>query len=130
MPWSEVFIVFFVSHLAGDFVLQTEWQAMNKHGGLGRDREKRRALASHIVSYTLAYTPALIWLSGETGVTAIALTVAAIALPHAVQDDARLLKAYTRKVKKTDAGPSPLYTWIDFSFHIITLFVIAAVVGT
>jgi hypothetical protein len=27
MPWVEVFVVFFVSHLVGDFALQTEWQA-------------------------------------------------------------------------------------------------------
>ena len=29
MPWVEVFAVFIVAHLAGDFLLQTDWQAPN-----------------------------------------------------------------------------------------------------
>ena len=27
MPWVEVFAVFIVAHLAGDFLLQTDWRA-------------------------------------------------------------------------------------------------------
>ncbi len=27
MTWSAVFVVFFVSHQFGDYLLQTEWQA-------------------------------------------------------------------------------------------------------
>ena len=42
MAWSEVFIVLLLSHLAGDFVLQTDWQAEHKHGGLSRGRGSRR----------------------------------------------------------------------------------------
>src|SRR3712207_7655677 len=34
-------ILLVVSHLFGDFILQTEFQATNKHGGLGRDPVKR-----------------------------------------------------------------------------------------
>ena len=34
MPWVEVFAVFFVSHQVGDYLLQTDWQAMHKRGGL------------------------------------------------------------------------------------------------
>ena len=34
MSWVEVFAVLMVSHLAGDFLLQTEWQATHKFGGL------------------------------------------------------------------------------------------------
>ena len=37
MDWGEISIVFFVSHLAGDFLVQTEWQALHKRGGLGGD---------------------------------------------------------------------------------------------
>ena len=45
MEWAEITIVFWVSHLAGDFLLQTDWQAEHKHGGLGRDsRVPYRAL--------------------------------------------------------------------------------------
>ena len=62
MPWVEIFEVFFVSHLLGDYLLQTEWQAVNKRGGLTGTPVQRRALFSHIATYTLAYVPSLIWL--------------------------------------------------------------------
>ena len=130
MNWSEVFIVFFVSHLFGDFVLQTEWQAMNKRNGLGSDPECRRALLSHVVSYTVAYVPALVWLGAEHSGAALAATVLAIAVPHLIQDDGRLLRAYVARVKRTDPGPSPLYTWVDFSFHMLALFALAVVLNT
>ena len=35
-----------VSHLIGDFVLQTDFQAEHKHGGLGRDPVRRRAIGA------------------------------------------------------------------------------------
>jgi hypothetical protein len=44
MVWVEVFAAFGLCHLAGDYMLQTEWQAVHKFGGLGRDRNARRSL--------------------------------------------------------------------------------------
>jgi hypothetical protein len=32
VTWSALFGTFVLSHLVGDFLLQTNWQAMNKHG--------------------------------------------------------------------------------------------------
>ena len=58
MPWVEVFVVFFVSHEVGDYLLQTDWQATHKRGGLGSDHEARLALLSHVSVYTLAFLPA------------------------------------------------------------------------
>ena len=130
MPWVEVFAVFFVSHLVGDFGLQTEWQALNKHGGLGPDREARRALASHIATYTLAYVPALLWLGGEIGAGAALGTAALIALPHLVQDDGRLVRAYVARVKGTDPDENPGVTvMVDQSFHLVALLLVAFLVG-
>ena len=54
MEWFEVFAVFLVSHLVGDYLLQTDWQAVHKHRGLGPDPVSRRALASHVATYTIA----------------------------------------------------------------------------
>src|SRR5947209_7410343 len=62
MPWVEVFVVFLVSHLVGDYMLQTEWQALNKRGALKGTPTQRRALLSHIATYTLAFVPCLVWL--------------------------------------------------------------------
>ena len=128
MSWVEVFAVLLVSHLAGDFVAQTEWQATHKFGGLGRDRERRRALLSHILTYTLCFVPALIWLSDDLSAAGLAGIAALIALPHMVQDDGRLLSAYLARVKRTDAVPGDLvYFGVDQSLHVLALFAVALI---
>jgi hypothetical protein len=129
MPWSEIFVVFVVSHLTGDFLLQTNWQATHKRGGLGRRPTARRALLAHIVTYTLAFVPALIWLA--TGIGAWAVGVGAlIALPHLVQDDGRLLGAYMRTVKGVEPEPGPLAMAVDQSGHVLALFLTALLAGS
>ena len=107
MAWVEVFALFIVVHLVGDYLLQTDWQAINKRGGLGSDPVARRALLSHITTYTLAFVPAFIWLADDLGALAIAGVVALIALPHLVQDDGRLLARYVAVVKKLDCRREP-----------------------
>ena len=130
MPWVEVFSVFLVSHLVGDFLLQTEWQARNKHGGLGPDREARRALASHILTYTLAFVPALVWLGDETGAGVALGAAALIALPHLLQDDGRLVHEYVARVKGIDSAANPGVTvMVDQSFHLVALLALALLVG-
>ena len=130
MAWVEVFAVFLVSHLAGDYLLQTDWQARHKRGGLGGDPVALRALLSHISTYTLAFVPALVWLAGDIGAGAIAAG-AAIALPHLIQDDGRLLGVYVRRVKGYDAADNPPVTAaVDQSFHLLAMFALALVVGT
>jgi hypothetical protein len=125
VAWVEILAVFIVSHLVGDFLIQTNWQATHKLGGLGPDRESRRALLSHTATYTLAFVPALIWLATEIGAWAIAVA-AVIAVPHMIQDDGRLLDAYAHRVKKIDAGaPAGLRLAMDQSGHIVALFLTA-----
>jgi hypothetical protein len=128
LPWVEIFVVFLVSHMVGDFLLQTEWQALNKHGGLGSDPVKRRALLKHGLTYTLAYVPALIWLAGDLGAGAI-LVALLIAVPHIVQDDGRLIARWGRVVKHVDRPPVPLSVAIDQSFHMVALLLTAIVCG-
>ena len=67
MSWVELFAAFVACHLAGDFVLQTDWQAIHKPGGLGRDPVARRALCAHIATYTLCFVPAIAWVAAENG---------------------------------------------------------------
>jgi Protein of unknown function (DUF3307) len=130
MPWVQVFAVFVVSHVVGDYIFQTEWQALHKHGGLGDSPTKRRALLSHIATYTLAYVPALIWLSGSLGVGVFGVAIL-IALPHLIQDDGRLLTSYARIFKKADIATNLLLgALLDQSFHIVALFLTALVAGS
>jgi hypothetical protein len=46
-------------------------------------------------------------------------------VPHAVQDDGRLLGAYARAVKHTDPQPGMLMLAVDQSFHLVVLFALA-----
>jgi hypothetical protein len=129
MPWVEVFAVFFVSHQVGDYLLQTDWQALHKRGGLSGPAINRRALLSHIATYTLAFVPAMVWLfdSLHWGVVGVA---ALIAIPHLIQDDGRLLTHYARVVKKADLDANPpLGLALDQAFHFLALFLTALVAG-
>ena len=129
MPWVEVFAALLVCHLAGDYLLQTGWQAANKAGGLGRDPIRRRALLTHIATYGLAFVPALVWLAGDLEGW-VAAAAAAIVLPHLVQDDGRLLSLYISGVKRTKSSPGDfVYIAVDQSFHVIALFALAVIVG-
>lgn len=129
MAWVEIFAVLIVSHGLGDYMLQTDWQATHKRGGLGRDRDARNALVSHVTTYTLSYAPAVAWLAGDLGVLGVVLLAAGIFVPHLVQDDGRLLTAYVRRVKGDGAASSPaVYTSVDQSLHVIVLFATALVV--
>lgn len=126
MEWVEVFAALVVSHLVGDFLLQTEWQATHKFGGLRRGRAQAgRALFTHVLTYTLCFVPAFVWLAGEIGWD-FAWVAALVAVPHLIQDDGRLLLGYIRRVKHSDAGPGDLvFVMADQSVHVVLLFGIA-----
>ena len=118
--------MFWVSHLVGDFLLQTSWQASHKHGGLGRDPVARRALFSHVTVYTLCFVPALIWIGSDVGALAAIGLAAVIFLPHLIIDDGRLLQDYMVRVKHmSDPPPVPLTTVVDQSLHLICLWATA-----
>jgi len=120
--WEEVFAILLVCHLVGDFLLQTDWQAVNKHGGLGRNTEARRALLSHVSIYTLVFVPATVWIASESTPLAFAL-LAVVFIPHLIQDDARALIAWNRIVKRSSPAPGdPVYMAIDQAFHVVILF--------
>ncbi len=125
MAWVEVFAVFVVCHLVGDYLLQTDWQANHKRAGLSRDREAQRALASHVLTYTLAYVPAFVWLADDIGAKLIPV-VALVAIPHWVQDDGRLLTLYIENVKGTQAAANKsVAAAVDQSFHFVVLLLTA-----
>lgn len=130
MTWVEVFAVLVVAHLVGDFLLQTDWQARCKEGGLGPDPNRRRALLSHVVTYMVAFVPALVWIGIETDAAWAVAIGAVIAIPHWIQDDRRLLDAYMARVKGLAETSSGLRVAVDQAFHVLFLFATALLVVT
>jgi hypothetical protein len=121
-PFAE----FFVSHHVGDYLLQTDFQAMNKSGGLDGDAESRRALVNHGLTYTAAFLPALAGVARRTSLSRAVAVAALIALPHMAIDDGRAVKAYMKSVKRVDGDEHPdLLTKVDQSMHVVCLWVAA-----
>lgn len=131
MKAGEVFVAFFVAHHVGDYLLQTDWQARTKAGGLGRDPEARRALLSHVATYTLAFVPVLVWIGLETSALAAVGLAALIFVPHLVVDDGRVVGGYTRRVKGGRGGVDPaVLASVDQSLHYLALAATALVAAS
>ena len=128
MSWVDVLAVFIVAHMVGDYLLQTDWQAKNKRGGLSGG-VALRALSAHVATYTLAFVPALIWIGGELGAGWALLTGALVAIPHLIVDDGRIVVAYLSHVKRAPGFDIGLAASVDQSFHIVSLCVVALLVG-
>jgi isoprenylcysteine carboxyl methyltransferase (ICMT) family protein YpbQ len=129
MSWVEVFIAFVISHLVGDYLLQTDWQALHKRGGLAwGTRDASRALFTHVTVYTLCFVPALI--VTELG-WELLWVVPAIFIPHLIQDDGRLLHTYMKQVKRLDPKENlAVSIAVDQTFHLLALLVVALLVGS
>lgn len=126
MSWPAVFAAFLVCHLAGDLLLQTEWQALTKVRGLS-DPEGRRALVAHATTYTLPYLPVLVWIGVDRGVVRAVVVAVLIALPHVFIDDGRFVAVWLHQVKHSpDPAPS-LRLMVDQSFHVVCLLAVAVI---
>lgn len=128
MPSRAPFADFFVSHHIGDYLLQTDFQALNKEGGLGPDHDARKALLHHGLTYTAAFVPALLGVARRTSVPRALGVAALIALPHMAIDDGRLLQRYMSRVKRTPADADAKLTMnVDQSMHLVCLWAAAFV---
>ena len=125
MPWVELFAVLVVCHLVGDFLLQTDWQATHKRAGLGSDAVARRALLTHAGTYLLAFSPAAVWIAQEHSVGRAAHAAAGVVVPHAIQDDGRLLSVYLRRVKGMTSELPLVAVLTDQSAHVVALMLLA-----
>jgi hypothetical protein len=126
VSWTALLIAFVVSHLAGDLLLQTEWQALTKVRGLG-DREGRRALRMHVATYMCAYIPALVWIANDRSVLRAVVVALLVAVPHLAIDDGHLVRHWLRVVKHSEDPAPALSLMVDQSFHVVFLLGAAAV---
>ena len=130
MSWVSVFVAFFVAHLVGDYLLQTDWQACNKRAGLAGDPVARRALVTHVTTYTLAFVPAFVWIASDLDVTWALVAAVLIYIPHLLIDDGRMVSLYLARVKGVDELNLSLAASVDQSFHVLSLFLVALLLGT
>ena len=130
MSWVSVLAAFLVAHMVGDYLFQTDWQARNKRGGLGSDPVARRALVSHVSTYTLAFLPALIWIGAELEPVWAIVAGVLVFLPHLLIDDGRVVRLYLVRVKRADGLNLGLAASVDQSFHVLSLFLVALLVGS
>jgi hypothetical protein len=124
MTWPPVFAAFLVCHLTGDLLLQTEWQALTKVRGFG-DPEGRRALISHVTTYTLPYLPVFVWIAADRSVVRAVVVALLIALPHVFIDDGRFVRLWLAQVKHSPEPAPSLRLMVDQSFHVVCLLGVA-----
>ena len=129
MSWVSVFTAFLVAHMVGDYLFQTDWQARHKRGGLSGDRVAFKALVSHVTTYTLAFVPALIWIGDQLDAGWALLSAVLVFVPHLLIDDGRFVRAYLANVKRADGFDVGLAASVDQSFHVLSLFLVALLVG-
>jgi uncharacterized protein DUF3307 len=129
VSWVSVLAGFLVAHMVGDYLFQTDWQARHKRGGLSGDPVALRALCAHVATYTLAFVPALIWIGDELDAGWAVLAAVLVAVPHLVVDDGRLVRFYLARVKRADRFDVGLAASVDQSFHVLSLFLVALLIG-
>jgi Protein of unknown function (DUF3307) len=129
VSWVSVFAGFLVAHMVGDYLFQTDWQARNKRGGLSGRGVSLRALLSHVTTYTLAFLPAFVWIGTQLDVGWAVVAAVLIFVPHVVIDDGRIVRLYLSRVKRADGLDLGLAASVDQSFHVLSLFLVALLIG-
>ena len=131
MSWSALFGAFVLSHLVGDFLVQTDYQASEKqHGLIGGSGRNRRALAMHGLSYTTAFVPVLVWVGVESGAGVAIGAAALVGIPHVIVDDGLLVAWWIRRVKHVTGPPSTVVrVGVDQSAHLLALAALALLVA-
>jgi hypothetical protein len=128
--WVELFVAFVVAHMVGDYLLQTDWQARHKANGLGGDPVARRALVTHVCTYTLAFVPVFVWIGDDLSVGWAIAAAALVFVPHLIVDDGRLLRSYVRRVKGADPRANPgVLAAADQTVHAVCLWALAMLLG-
>ena len=126
MTWASVLLILLVCHAVGDVLLQTDWQATHKAGGLTRPGS-RRALLSHIGIYTLTFIPALIWIAEDDGAVRAIAVALVIVITHLVIDDGRPLSLWVRRIKHAREPTLGLVIAVDQVLHLLCLCLAATI---
>ena len=128
MSWVSVFAGFLVAHMVGDYLLQTDWQARHKRGGL--TRPGRAPPARHARPHLHARLRARLRVDRERARRRLGgHRRAAGLLPHLVVDDGRIVRVYLNRVKHVEGFDVGVASSVDQSFHVLSLWLVALLVG-
>jgi hypothetical protein len=128
VSWVSVFAGFLVAHMVGDYLLQTDWQARHKRGGL-TDPAARRPLVTHVTTYTLAFVPAFVWIASELDAGWAVIAALLVFVPHLIVDDGRVVRVYLNRVKHVEGFDVGVASSVDQSFHVLSLWLVALLMG-
>lgn len=128
VAWPAALLALLTAHLVGDFLVQTEWQATTKNGGLTYPTS-RKALLAHVSAYTASFTPAFVWIARRKGPVRAVEVAVAVALPHLAIDDGRIVETWLREVKRAPQPSPGLRVAVDQSFHVVCLLGAALLAG-
>jgi hypothetical protein len=108
-----------IAHLLGDWIFQTEWQALNK-------TKNWWALFAHITVYHLILLGVLVWRMGSINIQ-IVLTVALLAISHAFLDRRNLLLWIMKSLRiiVTRGSEQWLVIAVDQAIHVVLLSLVA-----
>jgi hypothetical protein len=126
VSWSAALLALLVSHVVGDVLFQTDSQARTKVGGLG-EPASRLALRNHVLSYTVAFVPAIVWIADHQGAIRALAVGALVAVTHLLVDDGRLVRTWLRNVKHAQTPAVGLAIAVDQSFHLLCLLAAALI---
>ena len=129
MSWVSVFAGFLVAHMVGDYLLQTDWQARHKRGGLtrpGRPARARHARRPRTRSRSCPPSCGSPASSTPAGPSSPRLLVF---VPHLVVDDGRIVRVYLNRVKHVEGFDVGVASSVDQSFHVLSLWLVALLVG-
>jgi hypothetical protein len=98
----------YIAHVIGDFILQTDWMAVNK-------KRNSFACAVHVVVYMLPYLLCdMVWWQ-----------LLIIAVEHFAQDRSEFVNWFMRSVKGAKGGyGTELPLLVDQAFHLVTIEVV------
>ena len=84
---------------------------------------------THVSTYTLAFVPVLVWIGAELDVVWALATAILVFVPHLVIDDGRGVGLYLTRVKGVDGFNVGVAASVDQSFHVLSLFLVALMLG-
>jgi hypothetical protein len=110
-----IFESLFIAHLVGDWLLQNEWQAINK-------RKRWQALLSHVVVYHLVVLAVLVVRFGFQNIN-VYFAVIFLAITHAVLDLRSPVEWFIRTFRLSATREPELWLVIvvDQSMHFVLL---------